>query len=127
MVDISKTPVSFFNTWITLISIVDNHCCCCFVLFCFFLFFVFVFLFLFFFCFCFVFFFVLFCFLRLPLGGTQFFFGGCVPHGFQKVGSREWIFLEKLGVFGTKMWKICILRAEILSKTRLKMQNLSKN
>ena len=28
-------------------------------------------------------------------GGTQLFFGGCVPHGFPKVGSRERIFLEK--------------------------------
>ena len=26
---------------------------------------------------------------------TQLFFGGCVPHGFQNVGSREQIFLEK--------------------------------
>ena len=25
-------------------------------------------------------------------GGTQPFFGGCVPHGFPKVGSRERIF-----------------------------------
>ena len=28
-------------------------------------------------------------------GGTQRFLGGCVPHGFPKVGSRERIFLEK--------------------------------
>ena len=27
-------------------------------------------------------------------GGTQFFFGGCVPHRFPKVWSRERIFLE---------------------------------
>ena len=32
-----------------------------------------------------------------PGGGTQLFFGGCVPHGFQNVGSRERIFLEKRG------------------------------
>ena len=48
-------------------------------------------------------------------GGTQLFFGGCVPHRFPKVGSREGIFL------GTKM---CVLRAEILAKTRLKMHFL---
>ena len=28
-------------------------------------------------------------------GALNFFFGGCVPHGFPKVGSRERIFLEK--------------------------------
>ena len=28
-------------------------------------------------------------------GALNFFFGGCVPRGFQNVGSREWIFLEK--------------------------------
>ena len=28
-------------------------------------------------------------------GHSTFFFGGCVPHGFPKVGSRERIFLEK--------------------------------
>ena len=37
------------------------------------------------------------------------FSGGCVPHGFPKVGSRERIFLEKLG-------KICIFRVESLAK-----------
>ena len=31
-------------------------------------------------------------------GHSTFFFGGCVPHGFPKVGSRERIFLEKWGV-----------------------------
>ena len=40
-----------------------------------------------------------------PQGGTQLFFGGCVPRGFQNVGSRERIFLYKMGVFGTKIWK----------------------
>ena len=59
-------------------------------------------------------------------GGTQLFFGGCVPHGFPKVGSREWIFLEKWGVLGTKIRKICVLRAEILTKTRLKMEKFYK-
>ena len=55
-------------------------------------------------------------------GGTLNFFGECVPHGFPKVGSRELILLEKWGVLGTKILKICILRVEILAKTRLKMQ-----
>ena len=50
----------------------------------------------------------------------NFFFGGCVPHRFPKVGSR------KSGVSGMKIWKICILRAEILAKIRLKRQNISK-
>ena len=62
----------------------------------------------------------------LTRGGTQLFFGGCVPHGFPKVGSREWIFLQKWGVLGMKIQKICILRAEILTKTRLKIENFSK-
>ena len=60
-------------------------------------------------------------------GGHSTFFGGCVPHRFPKVGSREQILLEKWGALGTKIWKICILRAESLVKTRLKMQNFSKN
>ena len=34
-------------------------------------------------------------------GGDSTFFGGCVPCGFQNVGSREWIFLEKWG-FGNE-------------------------
>ena len=38
--------------------------------------------------------------------------------GFSKVGSREWIFYEKLGVLGTKIQKICILRAEILAQIK---------
>ena len=37
-------------------------------------------------------------------GGTQLFFGRCVPRGFQNVGSRERIFLVKWGVLGTKIW-----------------------
>ena len=55
-------------------------------------------------------------------GDIQLFFGGCVPHGFPKVGSRDRIFLEKWGVLGTKIMKTCILRAEILAKTSLKTQ-----
>ena len=30
-----------------------------------------------------------------PGGVLNYFFGGCVPHRFPKVGSRERIFLEK--------------------------------
>ena len=30
-------------------------------------------------------------------GALNFFFDGCVPHGFPKVGSRERIFLENEG------------------------------
>ena len=33
--------------------------------------------------------------LRRGGGGHSTFFGGCVPHRFPKVGSRELIFLEK--------------------------------
>ena len=40
-----------------------------------------------------------------PGEGTQLFFGGCVPHRFQNVGSRERIFLKKMGVLGTKILK----------------------
>ena len=29
-----------------------------------------------------------------------------MPRGFQNVGSRERIFLKKMGVLGTKIWKI---------------------
>ena len=51
-------------------------------------------------------------------------------HKFLNVGPRKWVFLKKkkkkVGVLGTKIWKICILRAEILAKTRLKMQNFLK-
>ena len=32
--------------------------------------------------------------------------------------ARERIFYEKVGVLGTKIWEICILRAEILSKNK---------
>ena len=39
---------------------------------------------------------------RAP-GGTQLFLGGCLPHGYLKVGSRERIFLEKCGVLGTEI------------------------
>ena len=51
-------------------------------------------------------------------GGTQLFFGVYVPRGFQKVGSRERVFLEKWGVLGAKILKFCLLRAEILAKNK---------
>ena len=51
-------------------------------------------------------------------GGTQLFFGRCVPRGFPKVGSRERVFLEKLGVLGAKIQKICVLRTHILAKNK---------
>ena len=60
---------------------------------------------------------------HVPGGHSTSFWWVCVPHRFPKVGSREWIFLEKWGVLGMKM---CILRAEILAKTRLKTQNFCK-
>ena len=36
-------------------------------------------------------------------GALNFFFGGCVPRGFQNVGSREQFFLEKMGILGMKI------------------------
>ena len=38
-------------------------------------------------------------------------------HGFPKVGCRERIILEKRGVLSTEILEICILRAEIFTKT----------
>ena len=54
----------------------------------------------------------------IPGGALNFFFGMYVPRGFPKVGSRERIFFEKLGVLGTKIWEICLFRAEILAKNK---------
>ena len=51
-------------------------------------------------------------------GGTQFFFGGYVLLEFPKVGFRERDFPEKCGVFGAKIQKFCITRAEILAKNK---------
>ena len=59
-------------------------------------------------------------------GGHTTFFGGVCYTGFQKVGSGERIFLEKWGVLGMKIWKICVLRAEILAKTRIENAKFSK-
>ena len=60
-----------------------------------------------------------------PMGGTQLLIGGCVPQGFPKVGSREHIYLEKCGVLGMQILKICLLRSEILAKQGSKMQFFS--
>ena len=50
---------------------------------------------------------------------TQLFFGEYVLCGFlPKVGSREWVFLEKCGVLGAKIRKFCVLRAEILAQIK---------
>ena len=35
---------------------------------------------------------------NIPEGALNFFFGGCVPRGFQNVGSRERIFLKNGGL-----------------------------
>ena len=56
-----------------------------------------------------------------------FFICGCVPRGFQNVGSGERIFLEKLGSWEQKFGKIWVYRARILAKTWLKMQKFYKN
>ena len=49
-------------------------------------------------------------------GGTQLFFDGCVPRGFQNEGSRERIFLEKWESCERKFWEIWVKRARILAK-----------
>ena len=54
---------------------------------------------------------------KTPGGALNFFFGGCVPHGFPKVGSRERIFLEKLGGLGN----------ENLENLRLESWNFDQN
>ena len=59
-------------------------------------------------------------------GGTQLFFLCYVPHRFPKVGSRERVFLKKLGVLGAKIRKFCLLRAEILAKNKAENANFSK-
>ena len=38
----------------------------------------------------------------MPGGALNFFLGGCVPRGFQNVGSRERIFLKKNGGLGNE-------------------------
>ena len=41
-----------------------------------------------------------------------------MPRGFPNVGSRERVFLEKIGVLGAKIQKICVLRAEFLAQNK---------
>ena len=41
-----------------------------------------------------------------------------MPGGFPKEESKEWVSLEKLGVLGVKIQKVCMLRAEILVKNK---------
>ena len=45
--------------------------------------------------------------------------------GFPKVGYRKQIFFEKLRVLETKIWEICILRAEILVKNKAEKYKIS--
>ena len=45
---------------------------------------------------------------QCPGGGTQLFFGGCVPHGLPKVGSKEQISFKKWGSWEWKFWKIWV-------------------
>ena len=52
-----------------------------------------------------------------PGGAQLFFWWVCTVYGFPKVGSREWVFLEKWGVLGAKVLKF-------RSKTRLKSLKL---
>ena len=49
-----------------------------------------------------------------------------MPRGFQNVGSRERIFLEKWGSWEPKFGKIWVYIAVILVKTWLKMQTFLK-
>ena len=58
-----------------------------------------------------------------PRGGTQLFFGGYVPRGFPKVGSREWVFLEKLGALGAKIQKLCVLELKFWQKKQNRAEN----
>ena len=60
------------------------------------------------------------------VSGALNFFEGYVLDGFPKAGSREQVFLEKCEVLGANILKFC-MRAEILAKAKLKMQNVSKN
>ena len=52
-------------------------------------------------------------------GALTFFLGGCVPRGFQNVGSRERIFLKKDGVLGTKIWTILGLESSDFGQNML--------
>ena len=58
-------------------------------------------------------------------GSTQLFWVGVCYMGIQKWSIESGFSLKMRGL-GNKIGKICILRAEILAKTRLKMQSFSK-
>ena len=58
--------------------------------------------------------------------GTLNFFGGCVPHGFPKVRSRERVYLENSEYWEQKFWNFASRELKFWPKTRLKMQNFSK-
>ena len=50
-------------------------------------------------------------------GALNLFWWVCATR-VSKVGSREHILLEKWGVLGTKILKICVFKAEILAKNK---------
>ena len=56
-------------------------------------------------------------------GGTQLYFGGYVLYGFPKVRSSE----SRFSLKDEGLGKFCILRAEILAKTKTQNANFSKN
>ena len=57
-------------------------------------------------------------------GHSTFFFGGCVPRGFQNVGSREQIFLENWESWEQKFRS---RELEFKAKTWQKIQKFPKN
>ena len=59
-------------------------------------------------------------------GGTQIFFGGCVPRRFQNVGSRERIFLENWGSWERKFEKFGYRELEFWPKHGWKSKNFLK-
>ena len=59
-------------------------------------------------------------------GGTQLFLGGCVPRGFQNVGSRERIFLENWGSWERKLEKFGSRELEFWPKQGWKFKNFIK-
>ena len=52
--------------------------------------------------------------------GTQLFFGGCVPRGFQSVGSRERIFPENGGLGNENLQKCGSKELELWQKKKKK-------
>ena len=60
-------------------------------------------------------------------GATQLFLGGCVPRGFQNVGSREPIFLKKNGGLGNENFeKVWSRELEFWPKHGWKCKNFLK-